>query len=79
MDGFSKDRVMILVGLAAGFGFSTDTILKGNSRFQMNLSVYLQNNLSAFFQEWIVIPEVKNKIVNLPIAKMSTASDLEYF
>jgi hypothetical protein len=33
MDGFSKDRVMILVGLAAGFGFSTDTILKVNSRF----------------------------------------------
>ena len=32
MDGFSKSRVLILLGLSAGFGFSTDSILKGNCR-----------------------------------------------
>jgi hypothetical protein len=79
MDGFSKDRVMILVGLAAGFGFSTDSILKGNSRLQINTGYYVDENLNDFFKEWLIIQENKSKIVNLPITKISTASDLEYF
>jgi hypothetical protein len=73
MDGFSKDRVMILAGLSAGFAFSTDMILKGNSRLQINDGLNLKNYFDEFFQAWITLPEVKNKINSLNLTKISTA------
>jgi hypothetical protein len=36
MDCYSKDRVLILAGLSAGFGFSTESILKAKCRVQIN-------------------------------------------
>jgi hypothetical protein len=50
MDSFSKERALILVGLAAGFGLSTDSILRGNSRQPINTDESIYRDLECYMQ-----------------------------